>query len=84
MTTPDPALDVAAIESEYALLCCFGAELNQKVPARRLHTALVGIGFRPAAARHTVRSSPLLTRCRDGAYRLLPAGPDALISPRAA
>jgi hypothetical protein len=51
--------------SEQVLLCCFGLDQSTERSGADLRKALVEVGFRGAAARAIVRSSPLTRRSGD-------------------
>jgi hypothetical protein len=58
--------------SEQVLLSCFGLvgdASGTRSPAQ-LRTALIDAGFRGTAARHLIRTSPLLRRTATGQYHL--------------
>jgi hypothetical protein len=52
--------------SEQVLLCCFGLDQSTERSGADPRKALVEVGFRGAAAREIVRSSPLTRRSAPG------------------
>jgi hypothetical protein len=64
---PSPADDIGF---ECVLLCRFGADLQRELSFRELQSALVAFGLHPAAARHLIRTTPLIVPASARRYRL--------------